>query len=103
MYDFVGNQAGQNPGSLTFGSDGNLYGGASGGQNFQGLVFRLNHSAHGKSWRLTDLYDFMRSGDGAGPDAPLIFDGFGNLYSTTVVGGDGTCTNGCGTVFEVSP
>jgi len=103
LYDFVGNQAGQNPGSLTFGSDGNLYGGASGGANFQGLVFQLNRPARGDSWRLTDLYDFMRSGDGAGPDAPLIFDGLGNLYSTTVVGGDGACTNGCGTVFEVSP
>ncbi len=104
LYSFVGNQAGQNPGALTFGSDGNLYGGASGGQNFQGLIFRLNRPAHGKTWRLTVLYNFKRSDDGAGPDAGLIFDGVGNLYSTTVVGGDGTgCTNGCGTVFEVSP
>ena len=104
LYDFLGNQAGQNPGQLTLGSDGNLYGAAAGGQSFNGLIFRLNRPVRGNSWRLTVLYNFLRSGDGAGPEAGLIFDGAGNLYSTTVVGGDGTsCTNGCGTVFEASP
>jgi hypothetical protein len=104
LYDFVGNQAGQNPGELTFDFDGNLYGVAAGGQSFNGLIFRLNHPAHGNSWPLTVLYNFMPAGDGAGPEAGLIFDGAGNLYSTTVVGGSGKdCTNGCGTVFEASP
>jgi hypothetical protein len=104
LYDFVGNQAGQNPGSLSVASDGSVYGAAAGGQDFRGLIFRLNRQAGGKSWRFTDLYDFMGSGDGAGPDAGLIFDAVGNLYSATSVGGDGTgCTNGCGTVFQVSP
>jgi hypothetical protein len=104
LYDFVGNQAGQNPGQLTFGSDGNLYGAAAGGQSFNGLIFRLTDPAHGNSWRLSVLYNFMPGGDGAGPESGLIFDGAGNLYGTTVVGGGGTgCTNGCGTVYEVSP
>jgi hypothetical protein len=104
LYDFLGNQAGQNPGQLTLSSDGSLYGAAAGGQSFNGLIFRLNRPVRGNSWRLIVLYNFMRSGDGAGPEAGLVFDGAGNLYSTTIVGGDGTgCTNGCGTVFEASP
>jgi hypothetical protein len=44
------------------------------------------------------LYTFSGGGDGAGPDAGLIFDAAGNLYGTTSGGGAGN-----GTVFEVTP
>jgi hypothetical protein len=44
--------------------------------------------------------------DGAEPLGSLIFDGQGNLYGTTHLGGNPSCSNGitpCGTVFEVTP
>ena len=45
------------------------------------------------------LYSFRDGTDGAYPGAPLIFDGNGNLYGTTPIGG----AYGYGTVFELNP
>ena len=39
--------------------------------------------------------------DGKGPQGALIFDSAGNLYGTTL--GDWDCSQGCGTVFELTP
>ena len=53
------------------------------------------------------LYSFNPgSRDGLYPQGNLIFDGAGNLYSTTFGGGTNGCfgsTFDCGTVFELSP
>jgi uncharacterized repeat protein (TIGR03803 family) len=49
------------------------------------------------------LYHFTGGADGSGSSGSLIFDGAGNLYGTTVVGGEGNCSLGCGTVFKLSP
>jgi uncharacterized repeat protein (TIGR03803 family) len=52
----------------------------------------------------TVLYTFTGGTDGDGPQAPVIFDRAGNLYSTSGLGGDPTCGNsgvGCGTVFKL--
>jgi uncharacterized repeat protein (TIGR03803 family) len=53
------------------------------------------------------LYAFKGSPDGALPYTEnLIRDAAGNIYGTTINGGDsgnGTCTAGCGTVFKVDP
>jgi uncharacterized repeat protein (TIGR03803 family) len=53
------------------------------------------------------LYRFQGGMDGVGPRGPLIRDKAGNLYGTTVLGGDGTnCDEGsagCGTVFKIAP
>jgi uncharacterized repeat protein (TIGR03803 family) len=55
------------------------------------------------------LYSFtgINHGNGSTPQSNLIFDGTGNLYGTTVFGGqDNTlyCSgNGCGQIFELSP
>ena len=50
------------------------------------------------------LHSFTGGNDGIDPAATLAADSAGNLYGTTVSGGTGTlCTNGCGTVFELSP
>jgi uncharacterized repeat protein (TIGR03803 family) len=48
---------------------------------------------------------FFRGKDGAQPNGALIFDSAGNLYGTTVLGGENdVCHNGgCGTVFELTP
>ena len=50
------------------------------------------------------LHSFTGGNDGIDPAATLAADSAGNLYGTTAQGGTGTlCTNGCGTVFELSP
>ena len=67
-----------------------------------GSVFMLSHSSTG--WTRTVLYAFTGGTDGALPYDSLTFDSAGNLYGTTGWGGDLTaCTNGCGTVFKLSP
>jgi hypothetical protein len=106
LYAFTGGADGTNPGSggVVFDGSGNLYGTALGGAVFGGVVFRLKPPGRGNSWSLTVLYNFTGAPDGNHPEAILIFDSEGDLYSTTMWGGTGqTCQGGCGTVFEVSP
>jgi hypothetical protein len=50
---------------------------------------------------LTILHVFSGGGDGFGPFAGLIIDDAGNLYGTTVNGGQGPCLRGCGIVFKL--
>lgn len=47
------------------------------------------------------LYTFTGGADGALPEAGLLRDSAGNLYGTTIAGGDPDCY--CGVVFKVSP
>ena len=49
------------------------------------------------------LYRFQGAPDGAQPWSGLIADKHGNLFGTTNLGGTGSCSSGCGTVFELSP
>jgi uncharacterized repeat protein (TIGR03803 family) len=51
------------------------------------------------------LYTFTGGTDGGNPYSALIFDGSGNLYSTTYSGGQAGCYGGlgCGTVFQLAP
>jgi uncharacterized repeat protein (TIGR03803 family) len=75
------------------------YGGLPGcGMYGCGTVFKVDTSG-----TETVLYRFRGGTDGANPDAGLIWDGSGNLYGTTVYGGNDDCnpTSGCGTVFKV--
>jgi len=54
----------------------------------------------------TVLYSFgSQSGDGTQPSAGVIMDKTGDLYGTTVLGGDLSCNYpvGCGTVFKLVP
>ena len=92
---------GINPyGGLTFDARGNLYGTTYfGGPDNLGTVFELMPQPSGL-WTGKTLYSFNDNGmDGANPTANLIFDGIGNLYGTTDLGGP----YGYGTVFELSP
>jgi uncharacterized repeat protein (TIGR03803 family) len=102
---------GYNPqASLIQDAAGNLYGTTSLGGNSSsncqlgcGTVFKLDTTGHE-----TVLYTFCSAAnctDGANPYAGLIQDAAGNLYGTTVSGGNQNpyCSfyGGCGTVFEV--
>jgi uncharacterized repeat protein (TIGR03803 family) len=72
-------------------SQGGVYGGSCGGVGC-GTVFKLDGAG-----RETVLHGFSGSPDGSGPYASLARDGAGNLYGTTIGGGQ----YGFGTVFEV--
>jgi uncharacterized repeat protein (TIGR03803 family) len=53
----------------------------------------------------TVQYSFTENGSGYSPFS-VTFDAAGNLYGTLIYGGSGVCpnkTDGCGTVFELSP
>ena len=94
--------------SLIFDQAGNLYGTTfEGGALNQGTVFKLTPNADGR-WRESVLHSFCsrtNCGDGARPYAVLVFDLAGNLYGTTVAGGDQGCYQGggCGVVFKLTP
>jgi uncharacterized repeat protein (TIGR03803 family) len=89
--------------SLIFDASGDLYGTDSGSADNGGAVFELTPKAGG-GWTETVLHRFNNKQDGIFPDASLIFDGAGNLYSTASAGGDPGCGRfGCGTVFEIIP
>jgi uncharacterized repeat protein (TIGR03803 family) len=100
LHSFTGGADGSNPiAGLIRDSAGNLYGATSLGGHFKvGTVFKLDSAG-----TFTVLYSFTGAPDGAQPHSSLLRDEQGNLYGTTVSGGDLTCnpSGGCGTVFKV--
>jgi len=108
VYNFKGAPAGDGAAPMAgviFDGSGNLYGtteaGGTGacGSTGCGTVFELV-GANPADEKV--LFSFAGS-DGTSPRAGLIFDGSGNLYSTTEAGGASTnCVGGCGTVFELA-
>lgn len=85
---------------LIFDAAGNLYGTTYGG-NGVGTVFEL--SPVGNGWWPEKLLSGFGESYGAYPIVSLTFDSAGNLYGTAVEGGTGNCTDGCGTVFQLTP
>jgi uncharacterized repeat protein (TIGR03803 family) len=89
--------------------EGNLYGTTNNGGDFSGplcagtgcgVAFKLDPT--GKE---TVLYTFTGGADGLNPQVGLLQDEEGNLYGTTVGGGDtSSCspTYGCGVVFRIA-
>lgn len=110
LYDFTGGSDGGAPfAGLIADEQGNLYGTTYFGGDSPcgcGVVFELSPNLNG-TWSETVLYIFTGVPDGGEPEAALIRDSAGNLYSTTNEGGIATgCpfgSGGCGTVFELSP
>jgi uncharacterized repeat protein (TIGR03803 family) len=88
---------------LVFDSQGGLYGTTiSGGSSGAGTVFKLTANSDG-GWTESILYAFSGGTNGWEPSAPLVLDEAGNLYSTTLYGGDQNCgLNGCGAIFELA-
>jgi len=101
LFHFNGEKRGGTPyGSVIFGSDGNLYGTTGyGGASGAGTVFKLTPGNAGADWTETVLYSFANGADGGYPYCTLVYDGSGNLYGTTLNGGNA----GNGVVFELSP
>jgi uncharacterized repeat protein (TIGR03803 family) len=90
--------------SLVFDAAGNLYGTTNGGGVYgSGTVFELTHGTGG-AWFEKVIHSFNPNGkDGTFPFlAGVVFDTAGNLYGVTFEGGTGTCSGGCGTVFELT-
>jgi uncharacterized repeat protein (TIGR03803 family) len=101
LHSFTGNPDGVYPsGGLIRDATGTLYGTTESGgtAGFYGVVFKLDTT--GKE---TVLYSFTGGADGAYPGGRLVRDTAGNLYGTTGGGGNTACTNGCGTVFKITP
>jgi uncharacterized repeat protein (TIGR03803 family) len=93
--------------TLVFDSLGNLYGTTLvGGKYDAGTVFELASNVGGE-WTEKIVYSFSGGSDGSEPAASLTFDKSGNLYGTTLIGGDLYCDQqnyrGCGTVFQLVP
>lgn len=108
LFTFTGGLDGGFPGGdLVRDADGNLYGTTvyGGGTPCSdglgcGVVFKLDPQANE-----TVLHSFSGGSDGAFANAGLTRDAGGNLYGTTIEGGDLSCGSGlgCGTVFKLSP
>jgi uncharacterized repeat protein (TIGR03803 family) len=107
LYNFCSGKCrdGSAPASLLQGSDGNLYGVATGGGHslVDGTIFRISLTG-----QLTTIYRFCsqaRCTDGLAPQS-LIQGSDGNLYGATAGGGDLNCNpgpgGGCGTIFELT-
>jgi uncharacterized repeat protein (TIGR03803 family) len=86
---------GTTPNGLVMGFDGNLYGTAEyGGEYDDGCVFRITPNG-----AFTNLHSFTYGNDGAEPQAALVQGGDGNFYGSTTYGG----INYYGTLFQVTP
>ena len=101
LHTFVGAPDGYEPTGLTL-IGGNLYGttelGGLNGNN--GTIFELKHLKTGQ-WQEQVLYSFCSQfdcTDGSSPVAGVAFDKSGNLYGTTINGGDSQW----GAVFELT-
>jgi uncharacterized repeat protein (TIGR03803 family) len=104
MHAFSGSNDGAFPqASVIRDSGGNLYGTTTYGGSFNaGVVYKVT------SARVENvIYTFTGGTDGGGPTSDLVRDAKGNLYGTTVAGGNPACTavegglTGCGTVFKI--
>jgi uncharacterized repeat protein (TIGR03803 family) len=122
MYTFGANAHLPGNGDAVFDAAGNIYNttteGGDGPQCFGGgcdslyqcfgvgcgAVYELTPS--GSGWAEKVVHSFNRAGgDGADPVAGVIIDHAGNLYGTTLSGGNLNChaPDGCGVIYQLTP
>ena len=91
-------------GNVIIDAHGVIYGAVSNGSTSTGSIFSLTPPAvPGGPWTLAKIYSFQGAPDGAGPNG-IVFGANGSIFGSTNSGGTGiTCTNGCGTIFELTP
>jgi uncharacterized repeat protein (TIGR03803 family) len=95
--------------SLIFDKVGNLYGtieygGSSACSLGCGSIFELSPGSNG--WTENILYAFTGGSDGAHPQASLLADSTGSLYTTVSGGANSGCggnTRGCGAAVKLTP
>jgi uncharacterized repeat protein (TIGR03803 family) len=93
-------------GDLTLDASGNLYGATTGGGTSSactagcGTVYKLSPVSDGH-WKETILYSLQGGMAGFEPTAGIAMDLSGNIYGTTIAGGDASCS--CGVVFKLTP
>lgn len=103
LHNFVGGNSGNSDGAYPYSglvqdAAGNLYGSTqTGGTRTYGTIFELSPNSDG-TWAYSVIYEFGNYPDAAGPYGPLMVDSSGNLYGTTVGGGE----YGNGAVFKLS-
>jgi len=98
IYAFGGGADGASPryGELVFDPAGHMYGTTAVGGNGNGVIYQMTRS--GSAWSEQPIYTFSGP-DGSTPASAVAFDTTGNMYGTTMLGGQ----NGFGTVYELSP
>ena len=97
LHKFKGGADGGDPeDTLTFDASGNLYGTTAG--TTYSTVFEMSPNPDG-TWTETVLYTFNGENDPSSVRASVILDASGNMYGTSVGGGD----YGNGTVWQLSP
>ena len=102
LYAFTGGTDGAAPyGQLAADKTGMLYGATDiGGAGGGGTVFRFDPATA----TLTTLHSFTTFGPkGSGPASGVLLGANGMIYGSTEIGGTGTCSSGCGTVFKLDP
>jgi len=113
LYAFQGSNSNDGNGpaaGLVADASGALYGTTEYGGNTagDGTVFKL--TPNGSSYSETVLHRFAGGKDGTAPLSSLTLDAHGNLYGTTLLGGNASACGtsgsganvGCGTVFELA-
>jgi uncharacterized repeat protein (TIGR03803 family) len=108
LHAFGGTSGGTGPTALIVDTAGNLYGVLSGGGNSNcrqlggcGAIFKLTKNSSGQ-WIKTTVHLFTGGSDGASPTG-IVMDAKGNIFGVAEAGGNTTCLEGCGVIFEISP
>jgi uncharacterized repeat protein (TIGR03803 family) len=97
LYNFTGGDDGNGPNTgVVFDQAGNLDGATSqGGSGGFGVIYQLTPGS--PSWSENVLYTFTGGADGGFPESTIALDSSGNIYGTTVAGG-----NRCGVVYQIT-